>query len=423
MNKKEMNCKKICDLLTAYLDGEVTPQEKDTIESHLGSCPHCRHEMELFKAAQTGLRDVFMITAGNAEPSAQVWSRIRTHIESENNRPAEGIHRWLNRNLLWQTAVAAAGIVIILFAASVWQFGSMSSAPNKEAPTMPAPGRSPASTPAPAPAPQAPEESMPSMLSAPDVEAAVSTSTQTDAFSNAFGKTIRIETYISNVSQEDVTLSPYPPAVQVLDPFDYSTVRSFPAGNSTYVLQAGQSTAQSYKWDQRNDQGQQVHYGYYYIQPDVILAEAEKAVSFDGAGAAEVLILPEEGVLQKTITVDQTQTIAGTTVTMKRVEMTAANTRFFASTSTSFAATVHPEDSGYGVLPPPAGMVKAQYRIDNGPVQDIGYAEIGLADDGMEFSWTQPYISPVPQTAETLTFIITAVNGGEDRWEFTIPLK
>jgi anti-sigma factor (TIGR02949 family) len=51
-----MDCRKICDLLTAYLDGEVTPEEKANIEAHLAGCPRCQSELGSLSAVQNDLR-------------------------------------------------------------------------------------------------------------------------------------------------------------------------------------------------------------------------------------------------------------------------------------------------------------------------------------------------------------------------------
>ncbi len=412
MSKETMDCNKICELLAAFLDEETTAEEQARIESHLGECPRCRREMEALRSTQAGLRRMLFSAADESEPSPQVWSRIRVQIEDEKRRP-RGLSRWFNRNLIWQVATAAAAIVFIIFAATVWNFGGMGGASQSAQPEIP--------DAAPAPAP---EESMPALLEAPPVETAVSASVRPDSFSNSYGKSIHIETTLNNTSAEEVTLSPYPPAMQIVDPFNYETVRSFAAGNTTLLLEPGQTATHSYTWDQRNDGGEQVEYGYYYLQPDVMLKwqKNQDTATFGGASPAEILILPEGGVVEKTVTVARTETAAETPITLERVEMTATNTRFFASTVPQQPTT--PIVKGNGMRAPGEFFTaRAQYRIDDGPTRELGFAEIGISNDGTELVWAQPYIGPVPQTAHTLTFTITAVGEREGRWEFTVPLK
>ena len=43
-----MDCRGINGLLTAYLDGEVTPEERTRIDEHLTAYPRCRQEPEVF---------------------------------------------------------------------------------------------------------------------------------------------------------------------------------------------------------------------------------------------------------------------------------------------------------------------------------------------------------------------------------------
>jgi hypothetical protein len=38
-----MTCERVEELLSAYLEGEVSPTEKEMVESHLASCPECAH--------------------------------------------------------------------------------------------------------------------------------------------------------------------------------------------------------------------------------------------------------------------------------------------------------------------------------------------------------------------------------------------
>ncbi len=41
-----MRCGNIRDLLSAYIDGELTAKESKTVEAHLSSCASCRHDLE-----------------------------------------------------------------------------------------------------------------------------------------------------------------------------------------------------------------------------------------------------------------------------------------------------------------------------------------------------------------------------------------
>lgn len=50
-----MGCKDIEELLSPYLEDELTPQERQAVEKHLSSCPSCRELLSLMKEARISL--------------------------------------------------------------------------------------------------------------------------------------------------------------------------------------------------------------------------------------------------------------------------------------------------------------------------------------------------------------------------------
>lgn len=45
-----MTCEEVVDFLMRYLDGELTPAERQTFEEHLGVCPPCIVYLETYRA-------------------------------------------------------------------------------------------------------------------------------------------------------------------------------------------------------------------------------------------------------------------------------------------------------------------------------------------------------------------------------------
>lgn len=43
-------CKECVDVLRAYLDGEMTPEEESHFKSHLGDCPPCVDFVETYRS-------------------------------------------------------------------------------------------------------------------------------------------------------------------------------------------------------------------------------------------------------------------------------------------------------------------------------------------------------------------------------------
>jgi anti-sigma factor RsiW len=44
-----MTCQELIDFLMRYLDGELTPPERQTFEEHLGACPPCVTYLETYR--------------------------------------------------------------------------------------------------------------------------------------------------------------------------------------------------------------------------------------------------------------------------------------------------------------------------------------------------------------------------------------
>jgi anti-sigma factor RsiW len=82
------------DLLSAYLDGEITPTERIDVDRHLGACEACRDEVRGLAAARAAVRSLPML-----EPAAGLIP------ESE---PA-AVRRFPRRRLAWAAAAVVAG--------------------------------------------------------------------------------------------------------------------------------------------------------------------------------------------------------------------------------------------------------------------------------------------------------------------------
>jgi len=76
-----MNCERIQELvLTDYLDGQLTPAQKQHIDGHLHECPQCRAFVQA--AHQTAFEP--FLHAEQLKPSESVWQTIQESIEAEN---------------------------------------------------------------------------------------------------------------------------------------------------------------------------------------------------------------------------------------------------------------------------------------------------------------------------------------------------
>ena len=123
--------------------------------------------------------------------------------------------------------------------------------------------------------------------------------------------------------------------------------------------------------------------------------------------------------MEKTIEVNQSETVNGITITLERVELTATEARFYAFNIPSDYDLPQGPD-----LPPPSLMfhAEAEYRLDDGRVIEAGLSGIRFLDNGMIHSWDR-YLDPVPQGTRELTFVITSLAEQDGPWEFKIPLE
>jgi len=223
------------------------------------------------------------------------------------------------------------------------------------------------------------------------------------------GEEIAIELSFTNITSEPYEISPFPPLVEVRAAGRRDrVVRNFPAGSTAVTLEAGEATEHTLVWDQQDEQGQQVPYGYYDF-------------SIPGGGTLEdkamvggLHILPAEGVIEQTINVDKSHTVGGITITLNRVELTAGGPRFFAFNA----------DYSMPENPLPEPLPYAEYHLDGGPVIEggrVGTIGGGSNLEGQEYVWEMSI--PVPKGTKELTFVITEFGDWEGPWEFKIPLE
>ena len=106
-----MDCKRIRELLVAYLDGEATPEQHERVHDHLSKCPTCRRELETLTSTQQHLRQVLRMKAAETLPSAQVWTRIQERVTRVPQTSFwEKLGDWI-RQPAWQAAVV---VVLVL---------------------------------------------------------------------------------------------------------------------------------------------------------------------------------------------------------------------------------------------------------------------------------------------------------------------
>lgn len=95
-----MNCKSTAQLLSAYVDRELSGEAMLQVRTHLHQCPACLQELEIMKA----MKESFSLLA-DPEPSPEFSARMREAVFSQ-PVPSRGIV-WPNFRLASLCAVAA----------------------------------------------------------------------------------------------------------------------------------------------------------------------------------------------------------------------------------------------------------------------------------------------------------------------------
>lgn len=438
-----MKCEDINKLLAAYIDGQVTDQERVQIQAHVDTCDRCKQDLAAFAEIQKKLVIVLTAKADRVEPSADSWNRLRQQIVPEPRRSfLESLGNLLSKPA-WRVATAAAvvfliGIGVVLGTGILpgksqpANFSAVTSTSGAQAPTeQGAPPSSESNQPSTRDSGQAPSQSgvghaaEPTPVPAPGPALTIPQKTISSlsikwSGNNTynFGQKVEAKLTITNVSSTAQTIPGFPAIIEIvksgLPP--ETVVRSFPAGSQQLVLDPGKSADYTFTWDQRDNLGNQVTYGRYEISASISAADPNTSGS---SGSISILILPAEGAMQKTLDVNKSITVNGIAVTLERVE--------FTSIGMNVVVFVVPPDYSLpaGPVPPPVTLMinSVEYSFDNGVVRTanpVG-SSIGPRSNGIEYTWNN--LDPAPKNAKELLFRIPQIGDKQGPWEFRITLQ
>lgn len=101
-----MNCDRVAERMSSYLEGELPPDERARFDSHLESCPDCRELLDLMRTARAAMEDI-----PELEVPPALLHRLRVIPDRKSGFRAS--LEWLMRPAL-QPALGAAAIFMIL---------------------------------------------------------------------------------------------------------------------------------------------------------------------------------------------------------------------------------------------------------------------------------------------------------------------
>lgn len=99
-----MDCKKIKQKLSAYLDNELNPQEKPDLSEHLKTCQACREELAILTK-----QDIFLKKPERIEPLPYFRTRLQTRLSESNKK------EYTNPVFKWIPIPLTCSVLIILF--------------------------------------------------------------------------------------------------------------------------------------------------------------------------------------------------------------------------------------------------------------------------------------------------------------------
>ncbi len=401
-----MNCEAVNELLAAYLDKEVTPEEQRQIEAHLSTCEKCQEELRLLASTREELRQALSAKAAGAEPFPQAWDSVRQRITT---KPSlwEQFSSVLNRPV-WRAAIPIVLVLIVIGA--LWGAGILPGFSGGMTSPTPAPTTAPVPTPRPTPPPITvgqPKQDL-QVGGTPNVTYSLP------------GQPVDIELTFTNISSEPITLNLFPPEININPPGSMQTVRSFIAGNTKLNLAPGEVITQTLHWDGKDNFGIQVSPGWYVVNVGTIYVhETPPKTTYQGFGdVARIYVQYPQGAMEKIIEVKQSKTVNGITITLERVELTATEMKLYAF-NTPPGYSLPPGQPG----PAPSMWIhaEAEYSIDGGTMKQAGPSGIRFLDNGTSHIWDN--LDPVPKNAKEVTFRITKLGDWQGPWEFTIQLE
>jgi hypothetical protein len=185
-------------------------------------------------------------------------------------------------------------------------------------------------------------------------------------------------------------------------------VFSIPAGTQPLEIKPGDTITLEFSWDQKDKAGKQVPPGWYF----------DRFYGYSLSVPAWILIKYSQSAMEKTIELNQSQTVKGIMVTLEHIELTSSGMTVYAFGTLS-GYTVPP---GISNTSNSVERALAEYSIDGGIVKQAGSAGMQYLENGTRLIWTR-HVDPVPSDAKELIFTITRFGDTEGPWEFRIPLE
>ena len=234
----------------------------------------------------------------------------------------------------------------------------------------------------------------------------------------AYKESVEVQITFTNFDSAARTIESFPPEIKIESRNRTSVddiARTFSAGDEQIELQPGESRQYTLVWNQQNDSGQQVPYGWYGIRANMSSRVTTDTTSTQGSEGQvmRVLVSPPGGAMEKSLEPGLVQASGDVLVKVEMLEMT--------STGARLQTLAVPEN--YDSSDVSAGWIdtEAEYKIDDGdwkPAKKDMFGTLQLKE-GVRYIFD---LDPVPADTRQLTLRITEIGKKQGLWEFEIPL-
>jgi hypothetical protein len=202
---------------------------------------------------------------------------------------------------------------------------------------------------------------------------------------------------------------------------NHQAAYTFAAGKNSVTLAPGQTAAYTLTWNQTDVQGRRAAPGSYYLELEEMYYQGRQ-VPMNLSRPVSFNILPPESSssgTEKVITVNQSQTANGITVTLQNVKI--ANNGLSVS-----AFITSPPD--YVLLPGTPAVrptqdlrASAGYSLDSNLTIGAGLPAVEYFNNGMNQTWSIP--GPLPPGTREMTFIINSLGKLSGPWQFQVRME
>jgi hypothetical protein len=236
------------------------------------------------------------------------------------------------------------------------------------------------------------------------------------------GEQVKIILSVTNITCDMLTLGNWPPFTEIkLQGVPFKTVSP---GSQQVELAPEETRNYTLDWDQLDSTGKQAHPAIYTVSAEFRSITPSSLPLTHGEGYHEmgpVIINFPQGFLQKTLELNQSQTVDGVTLNLNRVKISDNGIDI------SMLKTPVPPLTIANEPPDLRGQaeIKGTYRIDSGENINISYFGYLVVENGVTYE--AHCLNPVPSDAGVLYFSITSLSlrkgGTYGPFEFEVPLR